>query len=158
MTENAPKKFRLSFVNAAEDVPRLVRAYGRACQGEFALVMRPPDQSAVLALVTLFTDRGVPTRTFNVYLTGYDIAVVDLDRSDASKKFVADLSNDSALAVREPQARVLDARPRAHARDHQRLRLRARQRALARGPEVLASEAQRLRGGVQDVRGHAPRI
>jgi hypothetical protein len=51
MTENAPKKFRLSFVNAAEDVPRLVRAYGRACQGEFALVMRPPEQRGVLVLV-----------------------------------------------------------------------------------------------------------
>ena len=50
MTENAPKKFRLSFVNAAEDVPRLVRAYGRACQGEFALVLRPPDQRGVLVL------------------------------------------------------------------------------------------------------------
>jgi ABC-2 type transport system permease protein len=34
-----------------------------------------------------------------------DIAVVDLDRSDASKRFVADLSNDSALAVRELQSR-----------------------------------------------------
>jgi hypothetical protein len=52
MTDKAPKKFRLSFVNAAEDVPRLVRAYGRACQGEFALVLRPPDQSGLLALVT----------------------------------------------------------------------------------------------------------
>ena len=51
MTENAPKKFRLSFVNAAEDVPRLVRAYGRACQGEFALVLRPPEQRGVLVLV-----------------------------------------------------------------------------------------------------------
>lgn len=30
-----------------------------------------------------------------------DIAVVDLDRSDASKKFVADLSNDAALKVQE---------------------------------------------------------
>ncbi len=34
-----------------------------------------------------------------------DIAVVDLDRSESSKKFVADLSNDSALAVRELQTR-----------------------------------------------------
>jgi hypothetical protein len=46
------KKFRLSFVNAAEDVPRLIRAYGRACDGEFALVLRPPEERCVLVLVT----------------------------------------------------------------------------------------------------------
>jgi hypothetical protein len=51
MAENTAKKFRLSFVNAAEDVPRLVRAYGKACQGEFALVLRPPDQRGLLVLV-----------------------------------------------------------------------------------------------------------
>ncbi len=51
MTEHAPKKFRLSFVNAAEDVPRLVRAYGRACQGEFAMVLRPAEERGVLVLV-----------------------------------------------------------------------------------------------------------
>ncbi len=51
MAENAAKKFRLSFVNAAEDVPRLVRAYGKACQGEFAMVLRPPDQRGLLVLV-----------------------------------------------------------------------------------------------------------
>lgn len=51
MPENAPKKFRLSFVNAAEDVPRLIRAYGKACQGEFALVLRPPDRRGLLVLV-----------------------------------------------------------------------------------------------------------
>jgi hypothetical protein len=51
MAENTAKKFRLSFVNAAEDVPRLVRAYGKACQGEFAMVLRPPDQRGLLVLV-----------------------------------------------------------------------------------------------------------
>jgi hypothetical protein len=51
MAETAAKKFRLSFVNAAEDVPRLVRAYGKACQGEFAMVLRPPDQRGLLVLV-----------------------------------------------------------------------------------------------------------
>lgn len=34
-----------------------------------------------------------------------DIAVVDLDRSDASRKFVEDLSNDSALSVRVLETR-----------------------------------------------------
>jgi hypothetical protein len=48
---DAAKKFRLSLVNAAEDVPRLVRAYGKACQGEFAMVLRPPDQRGLLVLV-----------------------------------------------------------------------------------------------------------
>lgn len=47
-----PRRFRLNLVNAAEDVPRLVRAYGRACQGEFALVMRPREQRSLLVLVT----------------------------------------------------------------------------------------------------------
>lgn len=47
-----PKRFRLSLVNAAEDVPRLVRAYGRACMGEFALVLRPREQRGVLVLMT----------------------------------------------------------------------------------------------------------
>ena len=51
MAEPSPKKFRLSFVNAAEDVPRLVRAYGRACDGEFALVLRPTEGRGVLVLV-----------------------------------------------------------------------------------------------------------
>src|SRR5690606_33903362 len=51
MPEHAPKKFRLSFVNAAEDVPRLVRAYGRCCDGEFALVLRPTEERGVLVHV-----------------------------------------------------------------------------------------------------------
>ena len=66
MTEHAPKEFRLSFVNAAEDVPRLVRAYGRACQGEFAMVLRPAEvnvfyeQSA--ALVWFLNYKAGPER------------------------------------------------------------------------------------------------
>jgi hypothetical protein len=48
---DGPKKFRLDFVNAAEDVPGLIRAYGRACNGEFALVLRPPESRGVLVLV-----------------------------------------------------------------------------------------------------------
>lgn len=51
MPETTSKKFRLSFVNAAEDVPRLVRAYGRACDREFALVLRPTEERGVLGLV-----------------------------------------------------------------------------------------------------------
>ena len=46
------KRFRLSIVGADEDMPRLARAYGRACQGEFGLVLRPPEHSGVLVLVT----------------------------------------------------------------------------------------------------------
>lgn len=52
MAEYKPKRFRLSFVNAAEDVPRLIRAWGRACFGEFALVLRPSEQRGVLVRVT----------------------------------------------------------------------------------------------------------
>jgi len=47
-----PKRFRLSFVGPIEDQPRLIRAYGRACDGEFALVMRPSEGRAVLVLIT----------------------------------------------------------------------------------------------------------
>jgi hypothetical protein len=48
----AHKRFRLSFVNAAEDVPRLIRAYGRACFGEFALVLRPAEHRGVMVRLT----------------------------------------------------------------------------------------------------------
>jgi hypothetical protein len=48
----AHKRFRLSFVNAAEDVPRLIRAYGRACFGEFALVLRPTERRGVMVRLT----------------------------------------------------------------------------------------------------------
>ena len=47
-----PKRFRLSFVGPIEDQPRVIRAYGRACAGEFALVMRPGETRCVLVLVT----------------------------------------------------------------------------------------------------------
>ena len=47
-----PKRFRLSFVGPIEDQPRLIRAYGKACEGEFALVMRPSEARCVLVLVT----------------------------------------------------------------------------------------------------------
>ena len=48
MPETAPKKFRLSFVNAAEDVPRLVRAYGRACDGGSPGVPSNPEAIEVV--------------------------------------------------------------------------------------------------------------
>lgn len=42
------KRVRLSIVNAAEDIPRLLRAYGRCCDGECALVLRPTEGRGVL--------------------------------------------------------------------------------------------------------------
>jgi hypothetical protein len=51
MTTKA-KRFRLSFIGPIEDQPRLIRAYGRACHGEFALVMRPGEARGVLVLIT----------------------------------------------------------------------------------------------------------
>jgi hypothetical protein len=47
-----PKRFALNIVGTIEDRPRLIRAYGRACQGEFALVMRPRERKAVLVHLT----------------------------------------------------------------------------------------------------------
>ncbi|MCK6530997.1 hypothetical protein L6R50_26705 [Myxococcota bacterium] len=43
-----PKRFLLSIVGSGEDRPRLIRAYGRACGGEFALVLRPDNARGVL--------------------------------------------------------------------------------------------------------------
>ncbi len=40
--------FRLNLLGADEDVPRLLRADGRACGGEVAFVMRPRDNTALL--------------------------------------------------------------------------------------------------------------
>jgi hypothetical protein len=42
------EKFNLQIMGADEDVPRLLLAYGRACGGEMAFVMRPREDSAVL--------------------------------------------------------------------------------------------------------------
>ena len=42
------KRFTLSFLNAAEDIPRLIRAYGKCCNGECALVLRPHDHQGIL--------------------------------------------------------------------------------------------------------------
>jgi len=47
-----PKRFRLNIVGPIEDQPRLMRAYGRACGGEAALVLRPTEGRGVLVLVT----------------------------------------------------------------------------------------------------------
>jgi len=58
-----PKTFRLSFVGAGETLPRLVTAYGRACEGEFALVMRPTEQNALLVLITK-KQRGETQKAF----------------------------------------------------------------------------------------------
>jgi hypothetical protein len=46
------KRFVLNIVGAIEDRPRQLRAYGKACGGEFALVMRPRERSAVLVHLT----------------------------------------------------------------------------------------------------------
>ncbi|MCK6527655.1 hypothetical protein L6R50_08860 [Myxococcota bacterium] len=42
------KRFTLDIVGRDEDVPRIIRAYGRACGGEFALVLRPGNARGVL--------------------------------------------------------------------------------------------------------------
>lgn len=49
--QSTPKRFRLSFVGASEDIPRLIRAYGLACDGEFGLVLRPIERRGLLVLV-----------------------------------------------------------------------------------------------------------
>jgi hypothetical protein len=51
MSDDTGKKFKLSFVNAAEDIPRQIRAYGKACHGEFGLVLRPTEQRGALVLI-----------------------------------------------------------------------------------------------------------
>lgn len=44
----ANETFRLNLLGADEDLPRLMLAYGRACGGEVAFVMRPRDNTALL--------------------------------------------------------------------------------------------------------------
>lgn len=48
MSTTGFEKFRLNVTGADEDVPRLLLAYGRACGGEVAFVMRPRDNTALL--------------------------------------------------------------------------------------------------------------
>lgn len=45
-------------------------------QTEFSVVNN--SATAMLVLMTLHTDRGVPTHTLPVYLTGYDVATIDM--------------------------------------------------------------------------------
>jgi hypothetical protein len=73
-------------------------------QTQFSIVNN--TASAGLALVTLFTDRGVPTRTFNVYLTGYDMAVVDL-----RMLFLGGLDSRSASDGQDPQDTITPQGP-----------------------------------------------
>jgi hypothetical protein len=51
-TSTKPKRFRLNIVGPIEDQPRLIRAYGKACGGEAALVLRPTEGRGVLVLVS----------------------------------------------------------------------------------------------------------
>ena len=43
------KRLKLAFTNAAEDVPRLITAYGKGYGGEVALVLRPTEARGLLA-------------------------------------------------------------------------------------------------------------
>lgn len=45
------KRFRLRVVGGAEQVPRLLAAYGKSCDGEFALVLRPREARGLLVLI-----------------------------------------------------------------------------------------------------------
>lgn len=51
MTTDAPRKFRIDFVNVAEEAHRLARACGRACGRGFALALRPVQERGVLVLM-----------------------------------------------------------------------------------------------------------
>ncbi len=51
-TPAKPKRFRLNIVGPIEDQPRLLRAYGKACGGEAALVLRPTEGRGALVLVS----------------------------------------------------------------------------------------------------------
>ena len=43
-----PEKFRLAITGADEDVPRILLAYGHACGGEVAFILRPRDGTGLL--------------------------------------------------------------------------------------------------------------
>jgi hypothetical protein len=42
------------------------------------LTLQNASATAILAHVTLWTDYGIPTATFNIYLTGYDVETIDM--------------------------------------------------------------------------------
>jgi len=44
-------QFRLSILGNTEDVPRMIRGYGRLASGEVALVMRPSERKALLVRI-----------------------------------------------------------------------------------------------------------
>lgn len=52
MASEQSKRFRLRVVGGAEQVPRLLAAYGKSCDGEFALVLRPRESRGLLVLIT----------------------------------------------------------------------------------------------------------
>ena len=45
-----PKSLKLNVVGAEEDIPRMLLAYGRVAKDEVALVMRPPEGTALLVV------------------------------------------------------------------------------------------------------------
>jgi len=51
-TPAKPKRFRLNIVGPIEDQPRVLRAYGKACGGEAAMVLRPTEGRGALVLVS----------------------------------------------------------------------------------------------------------
>jgi hypothetical protein len=55
----------------------------------------------MLTNVTLFTDQGIPTLSFNVYLTGYDIAPIDL-----RMLFFGGLAAHTASAGQDPSGNI----------------------------------------------------
>ncbi|MEO6324110.1 MAG: Ig-like domain-containing protein [Thermoanaerobaculia bacterium] len=57
--------------------------------------------TAVLAHVTLWTDLGVPTQTFDIYLTGYDVEKVDL-----RLLFAAGVTPRTASAGQDPAEKI----------------------------------------------------
>lgn len=70
-----------------------------AAQTQLSIVNN--SASAMLTNVTLFTDRGVPTTSFPVYLTGYDIASIDL-----RMLFYGGLNAFTASAGQDPQGNI----------------------------------------------------
>ncbi len=83
------KRFRLSIVGADEDTPRLVRAYGRACDGEFGLVLRPPEGRGVLVLVTK-KDGAFLWRSGDSAASGLERATAEVLRDDPVRLRVLD--------------------------------------------------------------------
>lgn len=95
------KAVRLTFIGAAEDIPRRIGAHVRTSAGEFALVLRPLDSQGALIVVLKNRDAAVWTATM-----GRDSPLVPTEEVSAeralaiARSFVTDTGQPGPIRLR----------------------------------------------------------